>query len=203
MKSIYSSTLPYITKTNIEATKDYLNNKAAEKLEVSENIEKIKVEELDLQTEEIEESHYSKDSLHVITKEEQELMDFGTEVHELLEQANFNNFEPTSNMSEKIIERINNFINTDIIKENLNSKMYKEYEFTYTKNNNYSHGIIDLLIERDDKMIIIDYKLKNIDDLAYDKQLNGYREVIKEKTSKNVECYLYSILDNKFREVKE
>ena len=186
MKSIYSSTLPYITKTNIEATKDYLNNKAAEKLEVSENIEKIKVEELDLQTEEIEESHYSKDSLHVITKEEQELMDFGTEVHELLEQANFNNFEPTSNMSEKIIERINNFINTDIIKENLNSKMYKEYEFTYTKNNNYSHGIIDLLIERDDKMIIIDYKLKNIDDLAYDKQLNGYREVIKEKTAKNV-----------------
>ena len=39
--------------------------------------------------------------------------------------------------------------------------MYKEYEFTYEEDNSISHGIIDLLIEREDKMIIVDYKLKN------------------------------------------
>jgi hypothetical protein len=52
-------------------------------------------------------------------------------------------------------------------------------------------------------MIIVDYKLKNIDDPLYDKQLNGYRKVIKDKTNKEVECYLYSIIDNKFRQVEE
>lgn len=79
--------------------------------------------------------------------------------------------------------------------------MYKEYEFTYLEGNNYSHGIIDLLIETPNKMIIIDYKLKGITDENYDKQLNGYRKVIKDKTNKEVECYLYSIMDNCFRKV--
>ena len=49
----------------------------------------------------------------------------------------------------------------------------------------------------------MDYKLKNIDDVAYNQQLNGYRKVIKEKTQKEVECYLYSIIDCKFRKVEE
>ena len=52
-------------------------------------------------------------------------------------------------------------------------------------------------------MIIIDYKLKGIDDENYDKQLNGYLRVIKDKTKKGVDCYLYSIMDNCFRQVKE
>lgn len=52
-------------------------------------------------------------------------------------------------------------------------------------------------------MIIVDYKLKNIDDDAYDKQLNGYREFLKKKTKKDVECYLYSIIDEVFRKIKE
>ena len=67
--------------------------------------------------------------------------------------------------------------------------MYKEYEFTYLEDNKYSHGIIDLLIETPTKMIIIDYKLKGITDENYDKQLNGYRKVIKDKTKKEKECY--------------
>jgi len=41
----------------------------------------------------------------------------------------------------------------------------------------------------------------NIDDENYDKQLNGYKEFIKVKTSKEVECYLYSIIDQKYRKV--
>ena len=62
------------------------------------------------------------------------------------------------------------------------------------------HGIIDLLIEGED-MTIIDYKLKNIDDSAYDKQLNGYRRFIEKKTGKKTRCFLYSILDEVYREV--
>ena len=86
---------------------------------------------------------------------------------------------------------------------NKTSNLYKEYEFTYLEDNVYSHGIIDLLIEREDKCIIVDYKLKNIDDPNYDKQLNGYRKYIMEKTKKEVECYLYSIIDEKYRRVND
>ena len=46
-------------------------------------------------------------------------------------------------------------------------------------------------------------KLKNIDNEAYDKQLIGYRKYIQEKTKKPVKCYLYSLLDEKYREVIE
>ena len=63
------------------------------------------------------------------------------------------------------------------------------------------HGIIDLLIEQGDSIIIIDYKLKNIEDFAYDKQLNGYRKYISSITGKKIKCYLYSILDENYREV--
>ena len=129
-------------------------------------------------------------------------MDFGTKVHEVLEQLDFINPELNNiNLPEWNLTRVKKFLETDIIKENLNNKMYKEYEFTYLEDNNYSHGIIDLLIETPTKMIIIDYKLKGITDENYDKQLNGYRKVIKDKTNKEVECYLYSIMDNCFRKV--
>ena len=57
------------------------------------------------------------------------------------------------------------------------------------------------MIEKNDKIIIIDYKLKNIDDEKYKDQLNGYKEAIKTKTNKKVTTYLYSIIDNKFKEI--
>ena len=87
------------------------------------------------------------------------------------------------------------------MRDKLNLTMYKEYEFIYREENTISHGIIDLLIEETNTMTIIDYKLKNIDDINYDKQLNGYRKYIEEKSGKKVKCYLYSILDEKYREV--
>ena len=131
-------------------------------------------------------------------------MDFGTKVHETLELLDFSNPNlDNSNLENNIKEKIKLFLETPIIKENKDAILHKEYEFTYQEENTLSHGIIDLLIEREDKIIIVDYKLKNIDDPLYDKQLNGYRKVIKDKTNKAVECYLYSIIDNKFRQISE
>ena len=205
MKSIYSNLTPFIIKKEVEATKEYLetkNNTSLKDLLLKEDTLEV-IEEYFNPTA-IEESHFSKDELHLISKEEQETMDFGTKVHETLELLDFDNvnFEDI-NIPKNIKTKIKEFLNTDIIKENLNSTLYKEYEFTYLEDNSLSHGIIDLLIEREDKMIIIDYKLKNIDEKAYDKQLNGYRKVIKDKTNKTTECYLYSIIDNRFRKVEE
>ena len=70
-------------------------------------------------------------------------------------------------------------------------------EFIYEEDNIEYNGVIDLMIEHNDYIDIIDYKLKNIDDEAYKKQLMGYKKYIQSKTNKVVNLYLYSIIDNK------
>ena len=72
-----------------------------------------------------------------------------------------------------------------------------------TTNDIDSHGIIDLLIENDEEVIIIDYKLNNIVDDAYKKQLLGYKDMIKNKTAKPIKTYLYSIIQEEFKEIKD
>ena len=203
IKSIYSYILPYIKKTNLTYSKDYLislKNKDPKDLILKED--NLKVNILNISSEIVKEERYSKSSLHLITKEEQNIMNFGTKVHKILEELDFKNGNLDNfNIDNVIKEKITKFLSSDIISKNINNKFYKEYEFTYTENNAYSHGIIDLMIECQDKIIIIDYKLKNIDDIAYDNQLNGYRKVIEEKTKKEVDCYLYSIMNEEFRKV--
>ncbi len=200
--SIYSNIETYTTVYELEVSKDYLNNSGSKK-EVSLCDKLLEVKPIEIENTFIEEAHYSKDSLHLITKEEVELMDFGTRVHEVLEQMNFkdNNID-MFNVSDKIKEKINCFLNSDLMCDKLNFEMYKEYEFLYEEDNKISHGIIDLLIDCGTYYTIVDYKLKNIDDINYDKQLNGYRTFLENKTGKKVECFLYSILDSKYRMVK-
>ena len=200
VRSIYSNIIPYITKTDVMGTKDYLYG--VEKKKIDKVDTKLNVNELVIETHEVEEKHYSKEKLHLTTKEEKETMEFGTKVHEYLEELDFSNKDTINLIKENYIkEKIELFLESDLMKNRLNNKMYKEYEFIYEEDNIKNHGIIDLLIDDNDKYIIIDYKLKNIDDELYDKQLNGYRNYIEQKTNKKCLCYLYSIMDNKYREV--
>ena len=202
IKSITSILLPYINKTEIYGTKDYLNNNKSNNNDLLLKKDELKVDEITIKKDLIEDAHYSKDTLHITTKEEKELMEFGTKVHEILERIDFNDYNLNDyNIDDKIKNKITAFINSDLMKNRLNNKMYKEYEFIYNDNNTISHGIIDLLIEDNDNMIIIDYKLNNIDDDNYDKQLNGYRNYIERITNKKVKCYLYSIIKENYREV--
>ena len=199
IKSIYSNIIPYIKKTDVIGTKDYEYGVEKKKIErINNNLE---VNEINIETHEIEEKHYSKEKLHLTTKEEKEVMEFGTKVHEYLEELNFSNPNLDLIKEQNLREKIKSFLESDLMKERLNNKMYKEYEFIYEEDNTKSHGIIDLLVDDKDKYIIIDYKLKSIDDELYDKQLNGYRKYIKEKTNKETYCYLYSIIDEKYREI--
>ena len=201
-KSIYTLLLPYITKTDVEGTKAYLFGKARKEInKLSTNIE---VQELNIESNIISEKHYSKEKLHLYTKEEKNKMEYGTKVHEYLEQIDFSNQNSINLIEEvNIKNNIKAFLDSDLMKNRLNNKMYKEYEFIYNEDSIKNHGIIDLLIDDNDKYIIVDYKLKNIDDELYDKQLNGYRKYIEDKTNKKCLCYLYSIIDNTYREVKQ
>lgn len=202
IKSIYSTVMPYIKKSELVCTKEYLKITTNTVFNNTNTETKIVTKELDIKTSLIEEEHFSKENKEIITKDEKKLLEFGTKVHEILELIDFKNFDISKYELDKTISnKIIAFLDSQIIKDNINSKFYKEYEFIYQKDNIIKRGIIDLLIENEEEIIIIDYKLKNIFDSNYDKQLLGYKEYIKTKTNKKIKCYLYSILDSKFREI--
>ena len=57
------------------------------------------------------------------------------------------------------------------------------------------------MLEYDNYINIIDYKLKNINDIEYIKQLNGYKQYIEKISNKKVKIYLYSIIEDELKEV--
>ena len=147
------------------------------------------------------ETHFSK-SVGLIDKNKKDEMDFGTKLHYYLEVVNFNNPD-YSLIDDRYTPYIKSILGSPLMSNISNGKAYKEYEFIYMEDGEEKHGFIDLLMEYDDYFDIIDYKLKNIDDENYDKQLNGYRKYIKSISNKKVNCYIYSILDKKCREVSD
>ncbi len=200
IKIVYAHLDNYIDKVNPICSSDYLINKKNndyKKLIVNED---INIYEINCNEVVENEEKFSKSSNKLITKEEQEKMNFGTKIHEILEMIDFKN--PNYSLLDSFSKnKVKAFINNSLIQDNLDSKFYKEYEFTYLEDNNLMHGVIDLMIESDNEIIIIDYKLKNTIDDAYSKQLFGYKKVIESRTCKKVSTYLYSIIDECFTEV--
>ena len=201
VKSFYELISPIIDMFNTEyknlegiITKDYslFKTKDLSNLEIET---KIMNKEIKVNKELLENKHYSKINNEVKTIEELNNMKYGTDIHYL--------FEVTDLKEKTDIKEINNFLNHDEVANIKNSKIYKEYEFMYEKNNNTYHGIIDLMLVYDDHIDIIDYKLSSIDDKNYDKQLKGYKNYIKEKTNLPISMYLYSINKDIFRKVND
>ena len=208
MKKYYKvKHIDLMNEDDIVLTKDYINKKD----ELFSKISKIKgvqesitYQELDpVCSKIIDESHYSKSTNKVITETQRNNMDEGTKLHSYLEEIDFVN-PNYSVIDENDKKLIKNFINSDIMKDVANAKIYKEQEFITVEEGQEKHGIIDLLLEYEDKYVIIDYKTKNIDDEKYDEQVNGYRRYVKNFSGdKPIECYLYSIMTSEYRKVEE
>ncbi len=193
-------------------TKDYYKNIDINDINLSKNYnmssnenykkhlklinDKIEVSNTNIPNSIKENKTFSKRDIHIVTKEEEDKLLYGRLVHELFECTNFNNLDNLSDNNKKIIE---NFLEKiDISSANI----YKEYEFIYEEDNTTYHGIIDLMLEYQDNIKIIDYKLKNISDEAYIKQLNGYKNYIEKLFNKKTSIYLYSITLNTLEEIK-
>ncbi len=188
-----------LNKQNL--TKDYNEIKASNyQNQINKNNTKIDKRKINIETTIEEEKHFSKEINKLITKEEYKSMEFGKYIHYILETIDLKNPDYT-NIDNFYKEKINNFLNQDILKNIKNANIYKEYEFIKEENNETYHGIIDLMLEYNDHIDIIDYKLKNIKDDAYKAQLNGYKNYIENTTKKQVNTYLYSILENKIEKI--
>ena len=126
-------------------------------------------------------------------------LNYGTHIHLLMEEVDFTNKDTKfiRNNREKIM--IDKVLKNDIFNNLDQAKIYKEYQFI----NDEYNIVIDLMIEHQDYIDIIDYKLKNVSDEEYKEQLNTYRKIIFSLFKKKVKCYLLSIMDNDLKEVYE
>ena len=203
--SIRENVCPYIKDidiNDINISKDYnlIKNINYEDyidlLEVTNDIKEINIDNTLL-----EEDSYSKKTNKLFTQEEKDNMEYGSKIHYILECLDFNN-PNLDRVEDSIKDKIISFLNLDIMKDISKGKIYKEYEFIYENENKFNHGFIDLMIEYSDYIDIIDYKLKNISDENYIKQLKGYKEYIEYKTNKKCNLYLVSILDSKYDIIK-
>ena len=193
LESIIPVLLPYtkdIDFNKVILTRDFEKIKSYNYKEKIKRIDtKIKKINNNIKYEELNESRFSKVTNKLISIDEYNNMKEGTKLHYIFETENFK----TSNNPYilKFIKHIDlNYLNS-----------YKEYEFIYEEDNEIKHGFIDLMLEYNDYIDIIDYKMKNIADENYLKQLNGYKKYIESISNKSVNIYLYSILDNKLEKL--
>ena len=188
----------YFNELNIEdlnISKAYLNPKSISNIDILNN-DIVEVNELKIDSNLLEEKHYSKESISLITKEDSSKMEFGTKVHEILEYLDFKN-PNLSLVDDYLKNKITKLLNNPLFNNINDATIYKEYEFSYLNN----EGIIDLMLEYSDHIDIVDYKLKNINDEGYLKQLNGYKDYIESISNKKVNIYLYSIIDEELRKL--
>ena len=198
-KDILESVYPYIHKyiENIDLPEINIGYKYSQKNTINIDIEdnhKIIVNKKEYISELINEEHYSKSENKLITPTEVANMEYGTHMHHILENTDFKNpdYSLLTNEEQEITQGL---LNNQIMSNIKDANIYHEYEFIYENNKQIKTGIIDLMLEYPDHIDIIDYKLKNTNDPAYLKQLNGYKEYIENKNNKPTYIYLYSLLN--------
>ena len=189
-----------IDTAKINLTKNYNLTKKKFNKEKFLTGKKLNIEKVNIKTREIENKTFSK-NIHILKAEkENKNIELGLKMHELFETFDFKK-QNKDNLSPFEIKKIDAFINKGLLNDNIN--IYKEYEFIYEDSQSEYHGIIDLLIEKENENIIVDYKLKNVEDLEYIKQLQGYKKYIENITDKPTKIYLYSILDETLKNISD
>lgn len=197
LNSINGNLKDYINNINLDLvglTKDYMYGSNKYNNDLNNNTNKIYYNDVVINNENIIKKHASKEINNIISRDELELLEYGTKMHEVFENADFINLDNNQEYCDKIkkfVDRLN--ITNDTL-------IYKEHEFIFNDNDITYHGIIDLVLVSD-VIKIVDYKLKNIDDPKYIEQLNVYYKYISSIFDKDIELYLYSIVDDILKKI--
>lgn len=194
----------YKRPTLVNGSKDYLNTRKIAIL--SKDTPLITLKSVNVGIEEVTKKIASSASSKLNTKEEIKKLEFGTLVHEYFELIDFksdiNKQLEKVNINNLIKNKIYKFYNLDIFKESI-VNVYHEYQFSYNQGNINTKGIIDLIIEYEDKIYIIDFKLSELEKEEYKKQLQVYYDYLKMITNKQINAYLYSIIKEELKLIIE
>ncbi len=161
----------------------------------------LSISEYQIEERVVEKTTFSKEVHTLLDPETVKEMEFGTRMHALFEAIDFKHPEfETLNLSFFERSLMVAFLQQPFLKNIKEANIIKEYEFYDPETE--KDGVIDLILEYSDHIDIIDYKLKNVDDISYIKQLKGYQNYLSQKTKKKISIYLYSILNQKFQQIE-
>ena len=198
LHSLLSKHSKEINFEELEMSKDYLLLKEGSNLDKIAGGEKLEIVDTKLNADKLKERSFSKSSFEIISLEESRNIELGNKLHYLLEMIDLKNpnLEGISPNDKKILEA---FLSLDLNFDK--ATIYQEYEFFDEDNDEFRHGIIDLILDYEDEIKIIDYKLKNTVDSAYLSQLHSYRDYLSKKSNKKLRIYLYSLIDESLVEL--
>ena len=153
-------------------------------------------------------SYTFKDDKHIIlraSKSKSEDADnkalmLGNRYHYYLELIDFSTKDTSFIKDVNDRKRIDKFLSNPIFDKLENTKIAHEYAF-YDEVNDI-HGVIDLLIVHDDHIDIVDYKLSNVDDINYEKQVKTYKDYVSRiSPNKDINLYILGILSGDVKKV--
>lgn len=201
VSSIKYSLQDYLKPVLVTGNKEYEKISNLNKLGIKET-PSIEKHQVSLQKIEEKRTIASKGTNNLLTKETVLNMEFGTLIHKYLESLDFfsdireqlTHVQINQNIKEKILK----FFELDIFHKNI-INTYHEHQFIVTINNEVVHGIIDLILETKEELIIIDYKLSDLAKEEYLHQLRIYQQYLETISPKKVTTYLYSIIKEELK----
>lgn len=204
LNSLKTTLALYIKSTLVNGSLEYKDLKKGI-LEVKKTTP-IEIRSVNVKKELEEKEIASSASKKLLDKETIKLMEFGTLIHSYLELIDYKLDLDSQlnklNLDENQKAKIRSFYDIDIFKKNI-INIYHEYQFSYSLDNILYKGIIDLIVELEDELIIIDFKLSNLEKKEYKLQLEAYYNYLKNTTNKKVKAYLYSVINEELRLIIE
>ena len=167
------------------------------KEEKFETVSKIQMKTIGIEPQEIEVKKASKDRDENVNEA---LLEFGTEIHYLLEIADYETKDLSFISNTRMRRYINNVLSSKIFEKVKNNQLL--HEFSFKDELNDTNGVIDCLIKKEDEIDIVDFKLKNLDDEKYILQLHTYRDYIKQISHLPIKMYLISAITGEVKEIE-
>ncbi|MFH0993299.1 MAG: hypothetical protein V1761_03000, partial [bacterium] len=147
-------------------------------------------------------SGFAKTGVLTPDQETRKAMMTGSRFHSQLEIFDFANPEASLELlPPEWRRRIGAFLAHPELAGITTAQVYQELDFMTDTSASARRGTIDFLMIHNGQATIVDYKLKAIDDPAYAKQLEGYRDYVTAVTGLPVRTYLYSILEDRLLEI--
>ena len=175
-----------------------LDSIAVTRNESEKSVTKIQLKEISVPVKEVVHTRASKE---VDTDVEESVLDFGTELHAYLEDMNLDTRSVDYVKNRQMKKYVYNVMNSPLFIGIKNDQVRHEYRF-YDEDSGVQ-GYIDCLILKDDEIDIIDFKLKKVDEIEYDRQLRIYKSYISKICKKPVKMYLLAAITGEIREVKD
>lgn len=162
----------------------------------------IIIKEISYKKQEIKKTISSHQTKELLDDDVKDILKIGIKFHKYFEIIDFKNYEESLeglNLTKFEENKLRMFFENPILKDFKN--VYKEHYFKQKISNIEKIGIIDLILEYDDKIIIIDYKLSDTSKDYYLEQLRSYKDYLKNVFNKPIFTYLYSIMKGSLTEI--